>query len=91
LEHIVNKFHKQHEIFLRDFNAKVDREDIFKLTIWNESLCKINNDNGVRAASFATSKNLSQKYNLPTLQHSIQVYLMSDHSGQQGVKMTIQG
>jgi hypothetical protein len=30
------------KILLGDFIAKVDREDIFKLTIWNESLQEIN-------------------------------------------------
>jgi hypothetical protein len=33
------------KILLGDFNAKVGREDIFKLTIGNESLHEINNDN----------------------------------------------
>jgi hypothetical protein len=46
------------KILLRDFNAKVGREDIFKPTIWNESLHEISNDNGVRLINFATSKNL---------------------------------
>jgi hypothetical protein len=36
-------------------------EDIFKPTIGNESLCKINNDNGVGVVNFATSKNLTVK------------------------------
>jgi hypothetical protein len=36
-------------ILLRDFNAKVDREDNFKPKLENESLHEINNDNGVRA------------------------------------------
>jgi hypothetical protein len=42
---------------LGDFNAKVDREDIFKSTIGNESSHEISNDNGVRVVNFATSKN----------------------------------
>jgi endonuclease/exonuclease/phosphatase family metal-dependent hydrolase len=46
---------------LRDFNAEVGREDIFKPTIGNESLHKIGDDNGVRLANFATSKNLRVK------------------------------
>jgi hypothetical protein len=46
---------------LLDFNAKVGREDIFKLIIWNESLHEIGNDNGVRLVNFATSKNLRVK------------------------------
>jgi hypothetical protein len=33
------------KILLGDFNAKVGREDIFKPTIWNESLHEISNDN----------------------------------------------
>jgi hypothetical protein len=49
------------KILLGDFNAKVDREDIFKPTIGNESLHEISNDNGVRLVNFATSKNLRVK------------------------------
>jgi hypothetical protein len=48
-------------ILLGDFNPKVGREDIFKLTIGNESLHEISNDNGVRVINFATSKNLIVK------------------------------
>jgi hypothetical protein len=49
------------KILLGDFNAKVDKEEIFKLTIGNESLHEISNDNGVRLVNFATSKNLRLK------------------------------
>jgi hypothetical protein len=49
------------KILLGDFIAKVGKEDIFKLTIGNESLHKISNDNGVRLVNFATSKNLRVK------------------------------
>jgi hypothetical protein len=49
------------KILLGDFNAKVDREDIFKLTIGNESSHEISNDNGVRVVNFATSKILVVK------------------------------
>jgi hypothetical protein len=56
------KFPKYHmKILLGDFNGKVAREDIFKLTIWNENLYEISNDNGVRLVNFATSKNLRVK------------------------------
>jgi endonuclease IV len=49
LERVSDKFPKYHmKILIEDFNAKVGREDIFKPTIGNESLHKINNDNGVR-------------------------------------------
>jgi hypothetical protein len=34
-------------IFLRDLNAKVDREDIFKPTLGYKSLHEISKDNGV--------------------------------------------
>jgi hypothetical protein len=48
LERVFYKFPKYYiKILLRDFNAKVGREDIFKLTIGNESLHEISNDNGV--------------------------------------------
>jgi hypothetical protein len=49
------------KIVLRDFSAKVGREDIFKQTIGNESLHEISNNNGVRLLNFATSKNLIVK------------------------------
>jgi endonuclease/exonuclease/phosphatase family metal-dependent hydrolase len=49
------------KILLGDFNAKVGREDIFTPTIGSESLDKISNDNGLRTANFATSKNLTVK------------------------------
>jgi hypothetical protein len=56
---IFDKFPKYHmKMLLGDFNAKVGREDIFKLTIGNESLHEISNDNGVRAVTFATPKQL---------------------------------
>jgi hypothetical protein len=46
LEHVFDKFPTDHiKILLRDFNAKVGREDIFKPTIGNESLHEISNDN----------------------------------------------
>jgi exonuclease III len=62
LEEVFDKFSKYRmDILLGDFNAKVGREDIFKPTIGNESLCEINNDNGVRVVNFATSKNLTVK------------------------------
>jgi hypothetical protein len=49
------------KILLGEFNTKIGREDIFKLTISNESLHKISNDSGVRVVIFATSKNLVVK------------------------------
>jgi hypothetical protein len=69
LERVFDKFPKYHtNLLLRDFNATVGREDIFKLTIGNESLHKISNDNGGRLVNFATSKHL-RVYDVPTLQY----------------------
>jgi len=48
-------------MLLGHFNAKVERENIFKPTIGQESLYQDSNDNGVRLVNFATSKNLVVK------------------------------
>jgi endonuclease/exonuclease/phosphatase family metal-dependent hydrolase len=62
LEPVFDKFPKyQTKILLGDFNVKVGREDISKLTKGNENLHEISNDNGVRIANFATSKNFRVK------------------------------
>jgi hypothetical protein len=62
IEQVFDYFPKYHiKILLRDFNAKLRREDIFKLTIGNESLHQVNNDNGVSVVNFATSNNLVLK------------------------------
>ncbi|PNF43306.1 hypothetical protein B7P43_G14457 [Cryptotermes secundus] len=60
LEHVFDKFPKYPlKILLRDFNAKVGKEDIFKPTIGNEGLHETSNDNGVRVVNFATSNKLT--------------------------------
>ena len=65
IEQVFYHFPKYHmKIMLGDFNAKVGRENIFKLTIGNESLHQDSNDIGVRLVNFATSKNL-----VSTLKH----------------------
>ena len=62
LEQVFDHFPTYHtKILLGDFNAKVGRENIFKLTIGNESLHLDSNDNDVRIVNFATSKNLVVK------------------------------
>jgi hypothetical protein len=108
VERAFDKFLKCYmEILLGDFNAKVDREHIFKPTIGNENLHENSNGNGIRVVNFATSKNLIVK-NTIILNHNIhkftwtspdgkihsqidhileigdgiQIYLMSDRSGQ---------
>jgi hypothetical protein len=71
LGHVFDQFLRYNtKILLDDFNAKVGREDIFKLTIRNESSHQISNDNGVTEVNFATSKNLRcQKHHVPSSKH----------------------
>jgi len=62
LEWLFNHFPKYYtKILGEDFNAKVGREDIFKLTFGNDSLHQDCNDSGVKIVKFATSKNLVVK------------------------------
>jgi len=62
LEQVFDQFPKYHvRMLLRDFNAKVRRENIFKPTIGQEILHQYINDNGVRLVNFATSQNLVVK------------------------------
>jgi endonuclease/exonuclease/phosphatase family metal-dependent hydrolase len=49
------------KMLLGDFNVKVERENIFKPTIGQESLHQDSNDNGIRLVNFAASKNLVVK------------------------------
>jgi len=58
------------KILLGVFNAKVGRENIFKLTIRNESLHQASKDNGVRIVNFATSKNLVVRARCSRTKHS---------------------
>jgi len=60
LEHVFDQFQQYHvKILFGDFIAKVEREDIFKPTVGNDSL----HDNEVRVVSFVTSKNLTKVEN----------------------------
>jgi hypothetical protein len=57
LVRVFDKLPKYHmKISVRDFNAKVSRETIFKPTIWNETLYAISNDNGARVVNFTSPK-----------------------------------
>ena len=51
LDHLP-KYHMK--ILLGEFNAKVERENIFKLTSGNVSLHQDSNDNGGRIVNFST-------------------------------------
>jgi hypothetical protein len=74
LEHVIENFLKYVNILLGDFSAKLGKEDIFKSTIWNESLHKINHGTGIRVASFSMyKKSHDQRYD-PTLEHP-EIYL----------------
>jgi hypothetical protein len=80
LECVFDKFPKYHmKILLGDF-SQVGREDIFKPTIGNESLHKINNDHGVRLVNFATSKNLRVKSTMFP-HHNIHKYISTSPDG----------
>jgi hypothetical protein len=63
-------------ILLGDFNAEVGREDIFKLTIVNESLHEISNDNGVMLVFCQIRKPKSQTYDVLTSQHKPTIRLI---------------
>jgi hypothetical protein len=66
LEQVFDQFPRYHmKILLGDFNPNIGREDIFKPVIGNEILHEASNDNEVRAANFATSKNLIVKSTFP--------------------------
>jgi hypothetical protein len=81
LGHVSDKFPMYNtKILLSDFNAKVGRKNIFKLTIGNERLHEISNDNGVRVVNFATSKNLGVKSTM-FLQHKIHKYTWTSPEG----------
>jgi hypothetical protein len=55
LEEVFYHFTKYHlKILLGDINAKLEKEDIFKPAIGNESLNQDSNDNGGRIVKFAT-------------------------------------
>jgi len=55
LEEVFDHFRKYHmKMLLGDFNTKVERENIFKPTIGQESIHQDSNDNGVRLVNSAT-------------------------------------
>jgi hypothetical protein len=65
LEQVFGHFPKYPmKILLGDFNAKLGREDIFKLTVGIANLHLPSNDNGVRILNFATLENLVLKCTL---------------------------
>ena len=64
-------FPKYHmKILLGDFNAKVGRENIFKLTIGNEILHQDSDDNCVRLVKSQHKKSGSKEHDVPAPKHS---------------------
>ena len=62
LEQVFYRFPKYHmKIILGDFNTKVEKENIFKPTIGNDSLHQDSDDNCVGIVNLATSNNLVLK------------------------------
>jgi exonuclease III len=81
LESVFHKFSKYHtKILLGDFNAKAGREDIFKLTIGNETLQEMSNDNGDRLVNIATSKKVTVKSRMFP-HHNIHKYTWTSPDG----------
>jgi exonuclease III len=72
LEQVFDHFPKYHmQILLGDFNAKLRREDTFKLTIRNESLHEDSNDNGVKSSKLCHIKrSSSEEHDVPKPKHS---------------------
>jgi len=71
------------KILLHVFNGKVEREDIFKLTIWNNSLQEISNYNGIKVVNFNTTKNLivkSTMFHIATVTNTFVLLLMGKHT-----------
>ena len=55
LEEVFDRFLDYHmTTLLGDFNSKLGREDILKLTIGNDSLHQDSNDNGISIVNFTT-------------------------------------
>jgi hypothetical protein len=56
-EQVFDHFRTYHMvILLGDFKAKVEKDNIFKLTVGHESVQQDSNDNGVRIVNFRKSK-----------------------------------
>jgi hypothetical protein len=89
LERIFDKFSTYYmNILLRDFSAKVGREDIVKLTTGNESLHETSNDNSVRVVNVATSEYLIVKSTMfPYC--NIQKYTWRSPDGKPTMRLTI--
>jgi hypothetical protein len=81
-------------ILLEDFNAKVGREYIYKPTLGNVSLHKINSDNGVRVLNFAISKKCDSRVqcsHIITFINTLGLILMGKHTSRLTTSWLIKG
>jgi hypothetical protein len=86
---VFDKFPKNNmKVLLGDFNAKVGREDIFKPTIWDESLHKISNVYVVRVVNVAISKNLTVRSTMLHITEFINI-LGCLQTGKPTIRLTI--
>jgi hypothetical protein len=88
LERVFDKFVKYHMKILLDFNVKIVKEDIFKLTIENERLHKISDDNGVRLVNFPLLKTSESKVRCFHIVASISI-LGCLQMGKRAIRLTI--
>jgi hypothetical protein len=86
---VSNKFPKCHIIILlEELNVKIGRRDISKLTILGKIISEISNDNGIRKANFATSKNFSFRSTMiPSL--NLHKYTWKTPEGKFKINLTI--
>jgi hypothetical protein len=82
LEHILDKFAKYHiTILLRDFNAKLGREDNFKPKIGKKSIHEFTIDSGTEEVNFATTLYLSKlKYSQFVIFIHLKGYLLMENA-----------
>jgi hypothetical protein len=76
------------KILLRNLNAKIGSEDVFKPTIGNESLLEISNYNGVGLVNFVTSKNHGVKRTMFP-HRNIHKYTWKSPDGKPTIRLTI--
>jgi Exonuclease III len=70
----VPMYHKK--ILLGDFNAKIERENIFQTTIGTQSVRPESNDNGIRLVNSASSENIIVK-SIRFPHHNIHKYTLT--------------
>jgi hypothetical protein len=88
LKRVFDKFPKCHmKILLRNFSAKVGREDIFKRTLGNERLHEISNDNGVTSSKLCYIQISAKSTMFPY--RNIHKFTWTSPVGKTRIKLTI--